>query len=184
MTTTTHRLPHDGDGYSEALDYNRLPEPWREWAKIARTFAYFAHLDRQDREDLLHNIIVRCAEVAEVYRQRGIPFNRGAVIKTAQYTRLRFYHQQKRWKRVYSVSLNSMVTDFDGEETEMIETILDDRGIDLDAWLDFKNYYQSRPKKERRAIRKLIRENWRNLSGYDWKQVWRFRAEYKEEVLA
>ena len=66
MTIATHRLPHDGDGYSDALDYDRLPEPWREWAKIARTFAYFAHLDRQDREDLLHNIIVRCAEVAEV----------------------------------------------------------------------------------------------------------------------
>ena len=89
-----------------------------------QNLCYFAHLDRQDREDLLHNIIVRCAEVAEVYRQRGIPFNRGAVIKTAQYTRLRFYHQKKRWKRVFSVSLNSMVTDFDGEETEMIETIL------------------------------------------------------------
>ena len=118
MTTTTHRLPHDGDGYSEALDYNRLPEPWREWAKIARTFAYFAHLDRQDREDLLHNIIVRCAEVAEVYRQRGIPFNRGAVIKTAEYTRLRFYHQKKRWKRVSSVSLNSVTVDEDGYETE------------------------------------------------------------------
>jgi len=180
----TQRLPHDGDGYSEALDYDRLPEPWREWAKIARTFAYFAHLDREDREDLLHNIIVRCAEVAEVYRQKGIPFNRGAVIKTAQYTRLRFYHQKKRWKRVYSVSLNSMVTDFDGEETEMIQTILDEKGIDLDAWLDFKAYYQSRPKKEKRAIQKLIRENWRNLSGYDWKLIRQFRAEYKETVLA
>jgi DNA-directed RNA polymerase specialized sigma24 family protein len=184
MTIATHRLPHDGNGYSEALDYDRLPEPWREWAKIARTFAYFAHLDRQDREDLLHNIIVRCAEVAEVYRQRGIPFNRGAVIKTAQYTRLRFYHQKKRWKRVFSVSLNSMVSDFDGEETEMIQTILDEKGIDLDAWLDFKTYYQSRPRKERKAIRKLVRENWRNLSGYDWKLIKTFRKEAKEMVLA
>jgi len=182
MTTTTHRLPHDGDGYSEALDYDRLPEPWHEWAKIASNFIWT--LDNQwDREDLMHNIIVRCAEVAEVYRQRGIPFNKGAVIKTAEYTRLRFYHQQKRWKRVYSVSLNSMVTDFDGEETEMIQTILDEKGIDLDAWLDFKHYYQSRPQKERRAIRKLIIENWRNLSGYDWKQIRRFRAEFKEKAL-
>jgi len=183
MTTTTHRLPHDGDGYSEALDYDRLPEPWREWAKIARNFIWTLD-DQWDREDLLHNIIVRCAEVAEVYRQKGIPFSRGAVIKTAQYTRLRFYHQKKRWKRVYSVSLNSMVTDFDDEETEMIQTVLDEKGIDLDVWLDFKSYYQSRPKKERRAIRKLIKENCRHLSGYDWKQIRQFRAEYKEKVLA
>jgi len=183
MTTTTHRLPHDGDGYSEALDYNRLPEPWHEWAKIASNFIWT--LDNQfDREDLLHNIIVRCAEVAEVYRQRGIPFNKGAVIKTAEYTRLRFYHQKKRWKRVSSVSLNSVIVDEDGYETELIQTILDEKGIDLDAWLDFKSYYQSRPKAERKAIRKLVMENWRNLSGYDFKLIKRFKAEYKEKALA
>ena len=183
MTTTTHRLPHDGDGYSEALDYDRLPEPWHEWAKIASNFIWT--LDNQwDREDLMHNIIVRCAEVAEVYRQRGIPFNKGAVIKTAEYTRLRFYHQKKRWKRVSSVSLNSVIVDDDGYETELIQTILDEKGIDLDAWLDFKNYYQSRPKAERKAIRKLVMENWRHLSGYDFKLIRRFRAEYREKVLA
>jgi hypothetical protein len=182
MTIATQRRTH-GDGYSEALDYDRLPEPWLEWAKIASNFIWT--LDNQwDREDLVHNIIVRCAEVAEVYRQRGIPFNKGAAIKVAEYTRLRFYHQQKRWKRVYSVSLNSMVTDFDGEETEMIQTILDEKGIDLDAWLDFKNYYQSRPQKEKRAIRKLIKENWRNLSGYHWKLIKRFRTEFKQKALA
>jgi hypothetical protein len=77
-----------------------------------------------------------------------------------------------------------MVTDFDGEETEMIQTILDEKGIDLDAWLDFKNYYQSRPKAERKAIRKLVMENWRNLSGYDCKLIQRFRTDFKEKALA
>lgn len=178
MTLTTQQLPHDGDGYSEALDYNRLPEPWREWAKIASNFIW--QLDNQwDREDLMHNIIVRCAEVAEVYRERELPFNKGAAIKVAEYTRLRFYHQQKRWKRVASVDLNSVIEDEEGYETEMIQLILDEKGIDLDAWLDFKRYYQSRPKKERKAIRKMIGMNWRDLSGYDWKLIRRFRANAK-----
>ena len=177
MTLTTQRLPQDGDG--KALDYDRLPEPWREWAKLARTFAFFAHLDREDTQDLTQNIIVRLAEVAEVYRERGMPFYRGACIKVAEYTRLRFYRQKKRWKRVYSVSLNSMVTTFDGKETEMIQTILDEKGIDLDTWLDFKRYYQSRPQKERRAIRKLVREGGRTPSGHDWKLILRFRADAK-----
>jgi len=178
LTLTTHRLPHAGDGNSEALDYDRLPEPWREWAKIARNFIWTLN-DHQDREDLMHNIIVRLAEVAEVYHQRGIPFNKGACIKVAEYTRLRFYHQKKRWKRVYSVSLNSMVSDSDGNETEMIQIILDEKGINLDAWLDFKHYYQSRPQKERRAMRKLIIEGWCDLSGYDWKLIKRFRTDAK-----
>jgi len=176
MTLTTHRLPHDGDG--KALDYDRLPEPWREWAKIARNFIWQLD-DDQDRQDLLQNIIVREAEVAEKYRQQGRSLSKWGAIKVAEYTRLRFYHQKKRWKRVYSVSLNSVIQDEDGYETELIQTILDEKGIDLDAWLDFKHYYQSRPQKERRAIRKMIGNNWRNLSGYDWKQVRRFRADAK-----
>jgi len=178
MTLTTRKLPHAGDGNSEALDYNRLPEPWCEWAKIARNFIWTLD-DHQDRGDLMHNIIVRLAEVAEIYRQRGMPFNKGACIKVAEYTRLRFYHQQKRWKRVYSVSLNSMVRDFNGNETEMIQTILDEKGINPETWLDFKNYYQSRPQRERRAMRKLITEGWYDLSGYDWKLIKRFRTEAK-----
>ena len=72
-----------------------------------------------------------------------------------------------------------MVRDCDGEETEMIQTILDEKGIDQDQWLDFKNYYQSRPQKERKAIRKMVRENWRNLSGYDCKLIRRFREAYQ-----
>jgi len=177
MTYSTHRgYPHDGDG--EALSYDRLEQPWRDWAKIARNFTY--QLDNyQDREDLMHNIIVRLAEVAEEYRQKGKPLTKWGSIKVAQYTRLRFYHQKKRWRRVSSVSLNSTVKDEDGNETELIQTILDEKGINLDAWLDFKNYYQSRPPKERRAIRKLITENWRKLSGYDWKLVKQFREAYQ-----
>jgi hypothetical protein len=183
MTLTTHRLPHDGDGYSEALDYDRLPEPWREWANIAKNFVW--QLDDQwDREDLMHNIIVRCAEVAEEYRRQGKSLSKWGAIKVAEYTRLRFYHQKKRGNRVSAVSLNSVIQDEDGNETELIQTILDEKGIDLDAWLDFKSYYQSRPQKERRAIRKLIRENWRNLSGYDWKLIRQFRAEFKKKALA
>jgi DNA-directed RNA polymerase specialized sigma24 family protein len=179
MTIATHWLPHDGDGYSEALDYDRLPEPWHEWARIAWSFAFHACFqDFQDTEDLMHNIIVRCAEVAEEYRQRGIPFNKGAVIKTAEYTRLRFYRDKKRWRRVFTVSLNSTTEDEDGYETELIQTILDEKGIDLDTWLDFKSYYQNRPKAERRAIRKLVRENWSKLSGYDWKLIKQFRQAY------
>ena len=184
MTYSTHRgYPHDGDGYSEALDYDRLEQPWQDWAKIARNFA-FRMDDHQAREDLIHNIIVRVAEVAELYRQQGKPLTKWGCIRVAQYTRLRFYHQKKRWKRVSSVSLNSDIQDEDGYKIELVQTILDKKGIDLDCWLDFKNYYQSRPKRERKAIRKLITENWHKLSGYDWKLIKQFRDEFKEKALA
>ena len=169
-------LTHDGNG--QALSYDSLEEPWREWARIARSFTYQLD-DHQDREDLMHNIIVRLAEVAEEYRQQGKLLTKGGCIRVAQYTRLRFYHQKKRWKRVSSVDLNSVVKDEDGNETELINTLIARKGIDLDTWFDAKSYYQSSPKIVRRAIRKLLEENWRTLSGYDWKLIRQFRKEFK-----
>ncbi len=169
-------LTHDGDG--QPLFYDRLEEPWREWAKIARNFARQLD-DHWDREDLIHNIIVRLAEVAKEYRQQGKPLTKGGCIRVAQYTRLRFYHQKKRWKRVSSISLNSVVQDEDGNETELINTLVAQKGIDLDTWLDAQSYYQSSPQKVKRAIRKLVNENWRSLSGYDWKLIRQFRKEFK-----
>ena len=77
MTYSTHRGYPD-DEYSEALSYDRLEEPWHQWAKIASSF--IRQLDgHQDREDLMHNIIVRLAEVAEEYRQQGKPLTKGGV---------------------------------------------------------------------------------------------------------
>ena len=173
-------LTYDGNG--QALSYDRLDEPWRQWAKIARNFSY--QLDNHwDREDLMHNIIVRLYEVAEEYHRQGKPLTKGGCIRVAQYTRLRFYHQKKRWKRVSSISLNSIVQDEDGYETEMIQNIPVKKGIDLDTWIDAQSYYQSSPKGVKRAIRKFLYEDWRRLSGYDWKLIRRFREEAKQKVV-
>ena len=171
MTCSTH-YPHDGDG--EALSYDRLEQPWLVWAQIARNFAY--QVDAQDREDLMHNIIVRLAEVAQMYQERGQPFNKGACIKVAEYTRLRFYHQKKRWKRVFSVSLNSAVRDQDGNETEMIDILADDREIDLDSWLDAKAHYVGSSERTRELVQKRV--SGAELSGWEWKLLKRFRSEY------
>lgn len=120
MTLSTHKLSHNG--YSDALSYDRLEEPWRQWAQIARNFSYQLD-DHRDREDLMHNIIVRLAEVAGEYYRQGKSLTKGGCIRVAQYTRLRFYHQKERWRRVSLISLNSVVQDEDGNETEMIQTI-------------------------------------------------------------
>ncbi len=78
-----------------------------------------------------------------------------------------------------SINLDSIVQDEDGNETEMIQTIAAKKGIDLDTWLDANNYYQSSPKMIKRAIRKFLYEDWRSLSGYDWKLIRQFRKEFK-----
>jgi len=183
MTYSTHRLTHD-DEHSEALSYDRLEQPWRDWARIARNFAY--QLDNhQDREDLMHNIIVRLAEVAEEYRQKGKPLTKWGSIKVAQYTRLRFYHQKKRWRRVFSVSLNGVVRDEDGNETEFINTLVDQKRVDLDALIDAKSHYLKSPERVKQAIRKLLRGDGdgHRLSGYDWMLIRAVRRVLKEKAV-
>ena len=66
----SHKAQYSGDDDGEALSYDRLPEPWRGWAKIAKNFVWQLD-DQRDREDLMHNIIVRLYEVAEIYHQQG-----------------------------------------------------------------------------------------------------------------
>ena len=75
-----------------------------------------------------------------------------------------------------------MVQDEDGYETEMIQTLVDQKRIDLDAWLDAKTHYLNSPKRVRQAIRKLLEDDWRTLSGYDWKLIKRFRDEFKAKM--
>jgi len=174
--TCTHRGYPDG----EALSYDRLEQPWHQWAKIASSFIRQLD-DPQDREDLLHDIIVRLAEVAEEYRQQGKPLTKGGCIWVAQYTRLRFYHQKKRWRRVSAVSLNSVVRDDDGNETELINTLVEQKRVDLDTWIDAKSHYLNSPERVKQAIRKLLKGDGdgHRLSGYDWKLIRQFRKEFK-----
>ena len=171
----SHKAQYSGEDDGQALSYDRLPEPYREWAKIARNLAW--QVDYPDKEDLIQDILMRLLEVAEIYRQQGRTLTKWGSIKVAQYTRLRFYHQKKRWKRVFTVSLNSVIQDEDGYETETIQTIPDEKGVDKDAWLDAKAHYYNSSEKTREAIRKFLYEDWRQLSGYDWKLIKRFREQ-------
>lgn len=50
---------------SEALSYDRLDGEWLERARIAKKFVI--QVDAQDREDLMHDIIVSLTEVAREY---------------------------------------------------------------------------------------------------------------------
>ena len=171
--------PHTGAGDAdggdgEALSYDRLEGKWQEWARIAKRF--LGQVDAQDRGDLLHDIIVRLAEVAREYQEKKKPLTRWGMIRVAQYTRLRYYHQKKRWARVAGISLNGTVQDEDGYETEMIDTVPDEREIDLDSWLDAKAHYRRSSERMKETVQKRI--SGAELSGWEWKLLKRFRSEY------
>jgi len=142
---------HNGNGYDQ------LPEPHFTYYKVASRFAYKAMA--QDREDLLHDIILTLA-VAE--RNNGHkPFTEGTMYRIAsrcvadywrayykvnngldcrhcskaQRTKCRendlYLECQKAIRLEY---LSKPIVDGEGNITELGELIADPKSLDLDAW--------------------------------------------------
>ena len=89
----------------------------------------------QDREDLNHTIILSLARAQErLDNDGGGELSDIAMLRIASYQCQKYWRQQKRLLTI--LSLNSEIDDGDGDTTELIETIADDKAIDLEAWLD------------------------------------------------
>jgi len=108
------------------LDYGK-------YITVAKRYQYKAKY--QDREDLNHDIIIALAEA-----QLAKDNNGGGQLSDIAMLRITSYECQKYWrqvKRQYNIfSLNTELNNGDGDGIELIETIADDKAIDLDAWLD------------------------------------------------
>ena len=139
LTDKPHRYREDLEREPErSLSYSALNGDWGEWARLARRFA--DHVRGDDRDDLMHDIMVRLVEVAREYQETGKTLTEGGMVRVAAYTRRRYYHEKQRWAKVSQVSLNTEVEDDNGMQTEMINVLADDRAIDLEAWMDAKTW--------------------------------------------
>jgi len=121
-----------GDGEGALLRLADLEGKWRRWAEIAIRFERKA--EYQDREELRHRIILQLANVAVRYNLEGKALTEGGMIRVAVYTVKRYWYERRKYARV--VSLNSVVEDGEGNEEELIDTLADDKAIDLEAWVD------------------------------------------------
>jgi hypothetical protein len=145
----------DGNGYDQ------LEGDWALYYKIAR---YFIHkVRREDKYDFLHNLMLEMAKVKAKYEAKGKPLTEAGLMRVASYELSEYWVKLRRlttWldcgncsneKRrkcreelLYSecpkfhqlISLNTLIQDGDGHKTELIETIADDKAIDLEAWLN------------------------------------------------
>jgi len=111
-----------------------------DWSKYIAVADRFQHKAKaQDTEDLNHTIILSLANA-----QRAKDNNGGgqlsdvAMLQVASYECQKYWRQQKRLLTI--LSLNTEINDGDGNTTELIDTIADDKAIDLDAWLDARTW--------------------------------------------
>ena len=110
------------------LDYGK-------YITVAKRYQYKAKY--QDREDLNHDIIIALAEA-----QRAKDNNGGGNLSDVAMLRVASYECQKYWraiKRQFTIlSLNTELNNGDG--IELIDTVADDKAIDLDAWIDARTW--------------------------------------------
>jgi hypothetical protein len=181
--------------------YDQLDGEWAIYYQVASRFAHKAQA--QDREDLLHDIMIALADVS---RNNGHkPFTELAMYRVASIAVVHYWRAQYRLtngldcgscskaqrrecreddlyyecpKAVKLEYLSQPITD-DGNLTELGELIADDRAIDLDAWLDSKTFLLGCPQRLI-AIAVKIREG-QSLNGADRKYLckWRKREQLR-----
>jgi hypothetical protein len=109
-----------------------------DWSKYIAVADRFQHKAKaQDTEDLNHTIILSLAQAQTAKDNNGGgQLSDVAMLRVASYECQKYWRQQKRLLTV--LSLNTEITDGDG--IELIDTVADDKAIDLDAWLDARTF--------------------------------------------
>jgi len=107
---------------------------WQKYSQIADRFQHKVRF--QDRQDVEHDIIVRLAEVAD--RNGDKPFSEMSMLRVGSYVVMEYWRQEKR--QLTWLSLNEDIEDDEGNSIELLETLADDKAIDLEAWLDRKTW--------------------------------------------
>jgi hypothetical protein len=155
---------NDGNGYDQ------LPQPYLGYYRIALRFAYKALVD--EREDLLHDIIIGLAKTGQMLATRGQQFTEIAQIRTAEHIKDHYWYQhyayhngldcqhcskaqrakcRENWaysdchRAITLESINQPITDSEGNITELAELIADDKAIDLAEWLDVRTFLIGAP---------------------------------------
>jgi len=149
--------------------YDQLEGDWLAYYQVASRFSHKAQT--QDREDLLHDIMIALADVA---RNNGHkPLSELAMYRVASITVVHYWRAQYRLnngldcgscskvqrqkcrsedlysecpKAVKLEYLSQPITD-EGNLTELGELIADDKAIDLDAWVDANTFIKGCPQR-------------------------------------
>jgi len=150
--------------------YDHLDGEWLTYYRVASQFSHRAQA--QDRNDLLHDVIVT---LADVERNNGYkPFTEAMMYRiasrcVADYWRARYRYTNGldcRWcsqaqrdncredwlysecpKAIKLESLNKPITDDEGNLTELGVLIADDKALDLDAWVSDSTWEIGYPKR-------------------------------------
>jgi len=122
--------PQDND----PLSYDRLDGEWRQWYDTAHRFE--RKVPAQDRGDIRHNIILELALARA--RDGDKPFSKAMMYRVASFVVADYWRKASR--KPTMLSLETEIENGDGEIIELINTVADDKAIDVSAWIDARTW--------------------------------------------
>jgi len=195
--TQRRKQAHNGSN-----GYDHLPQPYLTYYRIALRFAHKALID--EREDLLHDIIIGLARTGQTLAARGQQFTEIAQIRTAEHIKDHYWYKhyayhngldcqhcskaqrakcRENWaysdchRAITLESINQSITDSEGNITELAELIADDGAIDLAEWLDAKTFLIGAPIRLKTLAMKKNRGE--ELTGAERKYLAKLRKRYQ-----
>jgi len=188
--------------YTNGNGYDQLDGEWLTYYKVASQFSHKAQA--QDREDLLHDIMMT---LADVERNNGHkPFTEPAMYRVASFEVSNYWRSQYKLtngldcgscskaqrqkcrsgdlysecpKAIKLEYLSKPITDSEGNLTELGELIADDKAIDLDQWLDDKTFLAGCPQKLIGIAHKRLKGIPLDGKDQDYLDHWRKREQKK-----
>ena len=152
-----------------------------DWGKYITVADKLQHKAKaQDREDLNHTIILSLAQA-----QIRLDNNGGGQLSDIAMLRIGSYQCQKYWRQLKRqltiLSLNTEINDGDGNSTELIETVADDKAIDLDQWLDDKTFLLGCPMRLILIAHKIRYSQ--TLTHGERTYLWKWRKREQKKLL-
>ena len=164
-------FPEDKD----PLSYDRLDGEWRQWYETAHRFEH--KVPAQDRGDIRHNIILELALARA--RDGDKPFSMAMMCRVASFVVADYWRKAKRKPTL--LSLNTEIENGDGDTTELINTVADDKAIDLEAWIDARTFLLGCPHRLVQIANKIT--SGKNLTPTDSQYLWRYRKREQKSLL-
>jgi len=164
--------PEDKD----PLSYAELGGEWRQWYETAHRFEH--KVPAQDRGDIRHSIILELALARA--RDGDKPFSKAMMFRIASFVVADYWRKQTRKPTI--LSLNTEIDNGNGDTTELIETVADDRSIDLEAWLDARTWLLGCPRRLVQIASKRLAG--KPLTNREHQYLWRFRQKEQRLLVA
>jgi DNA-directed RNA polymerase specialized sigma24 family protein len=150
-----------------------LEGDWKAYAEVARRFQH--KVKAQDREDVMQSIILELAQAKA--RDGDKPFPMARMYRIASYVVADYWRCESKDGRKTSLYSN---TGDNGNSIELIDTLADDKAIDLETWIDAKTWLLGCPVRLVEIAHKRVKGESLNLADRLYLCKWRKKT---QEIL-